>query len=164
MHPIINILKILGLNTNHKGFMCIARVLHYLLLYPAKLCGHMKTELYPFIEEIFELSYENAKRAIKFVIMSAEFNDDPELRNKFFPDVHEGFSPTISEFLYRTLGILRAELSQYSEEDRRAALESLKPIPYYGLPFIEKGEVRVAYNFLEEGFNSGGVLLTEALQ
>lgn len=83
MHPIINILKILGLNTNHKGFMCIARVLHYLLLNPAKLCGHMKTELYPFIEEIFELSYENAKRAIKFVIMSAEFNDDPELRNKF---------------------------------------------------------------------------------
>lgn len=37
MHPIINILKILGLNTNHKGFMCIARVLHYLLIKPSKI-------------------------------------------------------------------------------------------------------------------------------
>ncbi len=164
MHPIINILKILGLNTKHKGFMCVARVLHYLLLNPSKLCGHMKTELYPFIEEVLGISYENAKRAIKFVIISADFNNDPELRNKFFPDVHAGFSPTISEFLYRTLGILRAELSQYSEADRRAALETLKPIPYYGLPLIEKGEVRVAYNFLEEGFSSDGVLLTATLQ
>lgn len=161
MHPIISILTILGLNPMHKGFMCIAKLLHYLLSNPAKLCGHMKTELYPLIEEEFGLSYENAKRAIKFAIISANFNNDPALRKMFFPDVHADFPPTISEFLYRTLGILRAELSQYSEEHRQAVLKTLKPVPYYGLPLIEKGEVRVAYNFLEEGFSNDGIVLTE---